>query len=146
MDNLNIFLNNLNQLEQNIKPLWGKMTPQHMIEHLIMAVKMGNGKLSVNCFSPEDRLPILKKILLSERPLPHNFINPIIGEDLLPLEFDSIDTAKQKLADEIKDYYKYFEENPKAILTNATFGNLNKHEWDVFHRKHFTHHLAQFGL
>ena len=33
------YLNILKNLAKDAKPLWGKMTPQHMIEHLILAVK-----------------------------------------------------------------------------------------------------------
>ena len=46
----------------------------------------------------------------------------------------------------IDDYILFFENNPGAIPVNVTFGELNKEEWIVFHKKHFTHHLSQFGL
>ena len=54
--------------------------------------------------------------------------------------------AIRNLTQEVEDYYKFFEENPEAVLTNPTFGDLNKAEWAVFHEKHFRHHFAQFGL
>ena len=143
---LNYFLEPLTKLEPDTKPLWGKMTAQHMVEHLILSVKMSCGKFDVECFSPEEKLPVLKKILMSDRPLPRNFVNPIIGENLLSLEYDSLDKSKVILKAEIKNYYDYFVKYPDAVFTNPTFGKLNKLEWDVFHNKHFTHHLSQFGL
>ena len=145
-NSINYFLTKLNNLTVETKPLWGKMTAQHMVEHLILAVKMSNGKVKLECFNPPEKLPVLKKILLSSRPLPRNFINPVLGEDLIPLQFESLEETKKILSQEINDYYKYFEDNPDALLTNITFGNLNKNEWEIFHQKHFTHHFQQFGL
>jgi len=122
---LDELLNTLSNLNEDKKPLWGKMTPQHMVEHLILAVKMGNGKLVVECFNPPEKLPVLKRFLMSDKPMPKLFINPLIGEGLLPLKYSSLKEAKMELKAEIEDYQKYFEENPDSVLVNATFGELN---------------------
>ena len=142
----NNYLTLLNKLNPQQKPLWGKMTPQHMVEHLILAVQMSNGKLKLDCFNPPENIPTLKRFLMSSRPMPKLFVNPVIGEDLRPLENSSLINAVEKLKKEIDDYLLFFEDNPGANLVNVTFGELNKEEWDVFHKKHFTHHLSQFGL
>ncbi len=142
----NNYLKLLDALKKGDIPLWGKMTAQHMVEHLILAVKMSNGKLSLKCFNPPEKIPALKRFLMSNRSLPKLFINPVIGEDLLPLEYASLDKAKEILIEEVSNYLKYFENNPEAKTVNVTFGELNKDEWDVFHEKHFEHHLSQFGL
>jgi hypothetical protein len=136
----------LNKLDPHQKPLWGKMTPQHMVEHLIFALQMSNGKLKLECFNPPKKIPSLKRFLMSNRPMPKLFVNPFISEELHPLECSSLEEAIGKLKKEIDDYVLFFENNPGAKLVNATFGELNKEEWDVFHQKHFTHHLSQFGL
>ncbi len=133
-------------LRSDTKQLWGKMTAQHMVEHLILAVRTSNGKLNIGCFNPPEKIPTLKRFLMSRRPLPKEFINPLIGEGLLPLEYENLEEAKLVLEKELEDYYKYFEEHPDASLVNPTFGELNKNEWDVFHEKHFTHHFRQFGI
>ena len=143
---INKFIAKLNLLKPDQKPVWGKMSAQHMIEHLILAVKMGNGKLKLDCINPPEKLPTLKKFLMSDRPMPKGFVNPAIGSDNLPLNYSSIDEARNKLKEEIEDYYHFFEENSDAKPLNVTFGELNKTEWDQFHKKHFTHHLEQFGL
>jgi hypothetical protein len=142
----NNYLMLLNKLDPQLKPLWGKMTPQHMVEHLILAVQMSNGKLKLECFNPPEKIPTLKRFLMSNRPMPKGFVNPVIGPDNLPLNYSSLDESKKKLEEEIEDYYRFFEENPDVRPVNVTFGELNKEEWDVFHKKHFTHHLSQFGL
>jgi len=122
------------------------MSAQHMVEHLILTVRTSNGKLNLGCFNPLEKIPALKRFLLSSRPLPKDFINPIVGEGLRPLEYTSLDEAKKILAQEVDDYYQFFDKSPEAILVNPTFGELNKDEWEVFHEKHFTHHFEQFGL
>ena len=145
-DQLEKYLVLLGHLSPTAQALWGKMTAQHMVEHLISAVQMGNGKLSVDCFNSPEKLPALKRFLMSERPLPKLFINPLIGPDLVQLKFSNLDEAKENLKKEIDDYELYFQQNPEVKPVNATFGELNKEEWDKFHQKHFTHHLSQFGL
>ena len=56
---MNMMTNNylmlLNKLDPQQKPLWGKMTPQHMLEHLILAVQMSNSKLKPECFNPPEK-------------------------------------------------------------------------------------------
>lgn len=146
MKNIDEFFICLTNVGAEPKALWGKMSFQHMIEHLIQSVRISNGKLTVACNTAEEKLPTLKRILMSERPLPKNFINPIIGEGLLPLEYSSIEKAISVLKVEIDDYKNLFSEEPESVFINPTFGFLNKEQWEVFHRKHFQHHLSQFGL
>ncbi len=144
--NFNRFLLGAEKLSPETKPLWGIMTPQHMVEHLLLTVKVSNNKIKVECLNPHEKIPTLKRFLLSERPLPKYFINPIIGEGLLPLQFNNYKDAIDSLKIEIEDFYKFFENNPDVLITNPTFGELNKTEWEIFHKKHFTHHLSQFGV
>lgn len=141
-----LFLLKLDELKSDQNPLWGKMTAQHMVEHLIWSIQISNGKLNYNCSAPPERLPAMKRFLLSEKPLPKLFINPVIGADLVELKYSKIEEAKKKLKEEISDYYNFFKQNPDSKPIHMIFGELNKAEWDVLHRKHFTLHLSQFGL
>ena len=145
-DQLEKYLMLLGHLSPTAHALWGKMSAQHMVEHLILTVQTGNGKLTIECFNQPEKLPALKRYLYSDRPLPKLFINPLIGPDLLPLKFKSLEEAIEHLKKEVDDYELYFQQNPEVKPVNATFGELNKEEWDKFHQKHFTHHLSQFGL
>lgn len=141
------YINLLGNLKKNTKSLWGKMTPQHMIEHLVEAVRLSNGKETIiECMTPEDRLPLMKKILMSSRPLPKNFVNTVVGEGLKPLKFENLHQAKAALENELIKFGEYFKENPDAVLNNPSFGPLNYEEWVQFHKKHLTHHFTQFGL
>ena len=141
------YINLLTDLSTETKAIWGTMTPQLMVEHLVLAVQSSNGKYPINEFiTPPEKLNVMKRFLLSSRPLPRNFTNTIIGEGLKPLVYSDLDSAKEELLKEINDFHKYFEAIPEAKPINATFGPLNYEEWIVFHNKHFTHHLTQFGL
>ncbi len=143
-DNL---LSLLSNLKEDTIPVWGKMTSQHMIEHLILAVQSSNGKLIIDkCINPPDKYPLMVRILLSSKPLPKNFTNPVFGEGLQPLVYPNLETSIMRLNNEINDFIIYFEEHPEAKPLNATFGPLNFEEWKTFHNKHFTHHFTQFGL
>lgn len=139
-------INKIDNLENNTQPEWGTMTAQKMVEHLANTFKIANGKLEVECFSEEKKLPVLRKVLMSDRPMPKGFKSP--ANELLPqdYEYESFESAKEALKKEVDDYYKFFNENPESKLVNPTFGELNKEEWEQFHRKHLKHHLTQFGL
>lgn len=147
MKDLKEYIIYLDRLSEETRPLWGEMTAQHMLEHLIKAVQSSNGELIFDeCMNPEEKYPLLNRILLSKKVLPKHFVNTVIGKGLKPLKYKSLEEAKENLILEINNFYKYFdiEENSKPM--NVTFGPLGKEEWIVFHNKHFTHHFTQFGL
>jgi hypothetical protein len=139
-------INLFTKLKENQKPLWGKMTPQHMVEHLNKAIQASINEIYLNVFTEERKIPAIKKLFLGERPLPKEFMNPAIGPDLLPLEFTDLNSAIKELEKVIKRYDQFFTDNPLIKTPHPVFGHLIKEEWDIFHQKHFTYHLAQFGL
>ncbi len=141
------FTEQLENLSIESKPLWGIMTPQHMVEHLTQAVELSNGKLLItDCMNPPEKLSTLKRILMSSRPLPKGFVNTVIGPELKPLLNKNLDSEKKELINQLNNFVEFFNINPEAKPSNPTFGPLSKEEWIVFHKKHFTHHLTQFGL
>lgn len=141
------YINLLKNLTKEKKPLWGMMTSQHMVEHLVMAVQSSTGKIVFDRFiTPEDKMAIAKRFLNSTRPFPKLFVNEVIGAGLKPLFCSDLDSAIEELKKEIIFFEEYFRINPEAKPINATFGPLNYDEWIAFHNKHFTHHLTQFGL
>jgi len=144
---ISVDLNVFEELTHDSKPLWGNMTAQHMIEHLISAVQSSNTKIVFeDCMNPPEKFPLLKRFLLSNRSMPKDFVNTVIGKGLKLLRNSSLEKAKSELLNEPDDFYKYFKEHSEAKLLNPTFGPLNYEEWIAFHNKHFTHHLTQFGL
>jgi oxepin-CoA hydrolase/3-oxo-5,6-dehydrosuberyl-CoA semialdehyde dehydrogenase len=139
-------INQLYKLTANQKPLWGKMTSQHMVEHLYKTVQASISEITLNIYTEERRIPVVKKLFLGSRPLPKEFINPAIGPDLLPLEFPDLNSAIQELSKVLIRYEKFFIAKPQEKTIHPIFGYLTKEEWDLFHKKHFTHHMSQFGI
>jgi Protein of unknown function (DUF1569) len=136
----------LNHLQSDQKPLWGKMTPQHMVEHLYKTVQASINEITLNVFTEERKIPILKKLFFGARPLPKEFMNPAIGPDRSKLEFKDLNGAIVELENVVQRYDQFFTANPTIKTVHPIFGNLNKEEWDIFHQKHFKHHLSQFGI
>jgi hypothetical protein len=139
-------IESLKRLKADQKPLWGKMTPQHMVEHLYKAMQASINEISLNIFTEERKIPVLKRLFLGEKALPKEFINPAIGPDLMALEFKNMEAATLELENILERYEQFFENNPDIKTAHPTFGYLTKKEWDVFHQKHFIHHFSQFGL
>ena len=135
------------KLTPETKPLWGMMTAQHMLEHILLVINAGIGKFPVSIYTPEDKIPRSKAFLMSEKPMPREFKAPNLPqEETMPLRFPDFETAKEKLRQGIANFYAYYENNPEAIHPHPVFGMCNFEEWDMMQRKHFTHHFTQFGL
>jgi oxepin-CoA hydrolase / 3-oxo-5,6-dehydrosuberyl-CoA semialdehyde dehydrogenase len=138
----------LQNISADTKPLWGTMNAQRMIEHLAMGFKIANGKIIIPLSAIDGKAGKLKAIfLLSDRPLPKDFQNPILPKGLMPLEHLSLTIAKQKLLEEADSFFSFFNLNPNdETFIHNLFGNLNYHEWLWFEYKHFMHHFMQFGI
>ncbi len=133
-------------LSPDQKPLWGKMTPQHMVEHLYKTIQASINEIELQIFTEERKIPVLKKLFMGERALPKEFMNPAIGPDLMNLEFENLCAAIKELENVLIRYDRFFEQNPSTKTAHPVFGYLTKDEWDIFHKKHFKHHLSQFEL
>lgn len=137
----------LKHLTPETQPIWGKMTAQHMVEHLSLVFTLSRGGLKVSLPPETASTPRIKQLLLlSEKPLHRNFVLPLLGEGLMPLQQNSLQEAKLNLMQEVTAFVDYFTKHPAAAFQHPVFGKLNLQEWEVFHNKHVTHHLSQFGL
>ncbi len=147
IDNTQFILEKLNLLRVDTLPAFGKMTAQHMVEHLIFAVMSSNGKLPQKLYYPIDKAELIKTIIIfSDKEMPIGFKAPMLSDDLLELKFTDLKTSITILLSELKAFDKYFEENKDITPLNPTMGELNKREWTIFHSKHFEHHFKQFNL
>jgi oxepin-CoA hydrolase/3-oxo-5,6-dehydrosuberyl-CoA semialdehyde dehydrogenase len=139
-------IESLNKLKNDQTPLWGKMTAQHMVEHLFKTMQASINEITLKIYTEERKIPTLKRLFFGDRELPKDFMNPAIGVDLMKLEFVDLKSAIKELENIFIRYEKFFRENSTTKTAHPTFGLLNKDEWDIFHKKHFKHHLGQFGL
>jgi hypothetical protein len=137
---------NVDKLTENTPAVWGKMTPQHMVEHVAVTLWISAGKIPIKCYTPAEKIPFMLRFLDSDKPMPRNFVSPAVGENLLPLRYGSLEEAIQNFKAGYEAFKGYFEANPEATLTNPAYGELNYAQWQKFHKKHITHHFAQFGL
>jgi oxepin-CoA hydrolase/3-oxo-5,6-dehydrosuberyl-CoA semialdehyde dehydrogenase len=140
--------NSLSKLTEDAKPKWGIMTPQHMVEHLEWSYKVASGEIQdFEIATPEEHLEKVHDSLYNYKPFPQGHHMPLMKKDeLMPLEHDNLDDAKQALLDAREAYVKYFKQNAKATTKNAVFGHLDRFEWTLLERKHLNHHFKQFNL
>ena len=127
-------------------PEWGIMTPQHMVEHLIVSTKMSNGGFVIPCRTPKEHLPKYRAFFLDADAEMDRGIKAGGMEGLLDLRYPSLEAAIEKLESEIDKFHQFFENNPDAKIVNPVLDEIDYSDWKTFHKKHFTHHFKQFGL
>ena len=124
---------------------FGLMTPQHMVEHLVVTLKSAvlrrgepenpptKGQLGFQRF-------IAKGAILEHRP------SDKTAADLPPLKYDKIEDAIEQVEVAIDRFYNHFEANPDFKCYNKFFGELGFEELELFSYNHYRYHLWQFGL
>ena len=138
----------LSSLRSDTQPVFGIMSAQQMIEHLILVLKASNGKKDIPLSYPADRTEKSKNIFIySERALPIGYKAPFLpAEGTIPTISSTLESAIEKLFEELNDFDVYFATLPDEKRTHPVMGDLNYNEWVIFHNKHFTHHFKQFSL
>ena len=136
----------LHELNLNTEAKFGILTPQHMVEHLILTLKMAAGRIPIPDFVPtEKQLAGKQALLFTDIPFPQGIKAPGLPDTLLDLRFPDLATAKAELIKSWDAYQQLFHENPTKQTLHPRFGLLNFEEWERFHAKHMDHHLSQFG-
>ncbi|MBA3682948.1 MAG: DUF1569 domain-containing protein [Bacteroidetes bacterium] len=137
----------IKKLDQSTQPLWGKMSPQHAIEHLAMTIKISTGKIIVKRYTTLEEAEAIKaKLIYSPIEIPKGVKNPLLTDELAALEHKDMDTAVKELLNEVNYFKEYYSNNPEVLHTQPRMGDLTHNEWFTFHNKHFTHHFKQFGV
>lgn len=140
--------NSLNEITPETKRNWGKMSPQHMVEHLADFFNVSAGKLKFELVTPGEQLPKYRDFLLSEKQFRENTQAPpsIVSTEPGPLRKESIAAAIEHLKESVNDFFEYYGGEDVEATVHPVFGPLNFDEWVKLHFKHVTHHLRQFGL
>jgi len=135
--------NHFLKLQLNTPAVWGKMTPQQMVEHLIDQVQYTNGKKEPFCEVPEEEANKAKQVnIYTNVEIPRNVVFGTVQEQLI---YPSLSGAIQQLMAELDDFDQYFMK-PGRTAVHGGFGPMNYKEWLIWHSKHFYHHLQQFDL
>ncbi|MDO5979727.1 phenylacetic acid degradation bifunctional protein PaaZ [Flavivirga spongiicola] len=138
----------LNKLTVDIKPKWGSMSAQHMVEHLEYTYRIASGEIQdFEIKTPEKILEKVHNSLYNYDKMPYEHMFPLAEESKIgELKSNNLEEAIIKLNEARNNYLEYFKENPDATLKNVVFGELNRYEWYLMERKHLNHHFEQFGL
>lgn len=142
----NAFPDLVRKADPSIKPAWGKMNLQQMVEHMSYAVRNANGKLSFELLTPPERVEAMQHFVRSEKEFKPNTKNVLLSEDPEPVKQKDITSALEEYEMEIKDFQNYFSKDPTVTLMNPFFGPLNFSDWCDLLYKHEVHHLKQFNL
>ena len=144
-DNMEMYLS---KLDENSKPSWGIMTPQHMVEHLEYTYRIASSEIQdFEIATPENHIEKVQESLYNYKSMPVDFNFPLHEKGQLEvLKHETLSMAKTKLLEARNAYLDFYKENPKAIVKNVVFGHLEKYEWYLLERKHLNHHFKQFGL
>jgi len=139
-------LQRLQNLSLQSEAKFGILTPQHMVEHLTITVKLSAGRIPIPVFEPNEKQLARKQALLfTDIPFPQGVKAPGLPDTLLELRYPNLETAKAELIKSYEAYHLLFQENPTKHTPHPGFGLLNYEEWELFHAKHMDHHLGQFG-
>jgi hydroxymethylglutaryl-CoA reductase len=134
-------------LAHNLPPLWGSMTLQHMIEHLADVFRASNGAIQIDITTPAEKLEQVRRVLLfSDRELQRNFKSPILPPEPMPYRTANMKAAIDVLKLEMERFENHYAANKNRTENHPVFGPLTYDEWEIFQKKHFTHHFKQFGL
>ncbi len=99
----------LKNLTETSERQFGIMTPQHMVEHLILTVKLSYGRIKIPEFEPNEKQLMQKQALIySEIQFPRGVRAPGLGEELLELRFPDLETSKLQLLKSIEEYDSFF--------------------------------------
>jgi oxepin-CoA hydrolase/3-oxo-5,6-dehydrosuberyl-CoA semialdehyde dehydrogenase len=139
------------QIINNIKgeepALWGMMTVQHMIEHLMFPLQFVHMGANIQILTPPEKLDRQREFLMGPYGMPRNFKMPLLPADKLPkLIGENLESSKSLLFNALSGFLEVIYQQDFTTLPHPLFGYLNKEEWLTFQYKHFLHHFQQFGL
>ncbi len=142
----NIIPQAITKINFDTKPLWGKMTAQHMIEHLIHSTIVSTILTHQPAKAPNAFQNKWKtEIIINPEEMPRNLQNPLFQFGLPPYKFERFEDAQKNLIEKIKLFYTLYEKTPSGVNFQSFFGDLNFEELQRYHYKHFRHHFNQFG-
>lgn len=137
----------MKKLNKDMKPKFGIMTPQHMVEHLIITIKSTAKKYDLERENPPNKRQAGFKRFISKGCVIEHRPHEKTIADLPPLKYDSLEEAVAEIPNAVQRFYSMWEnESADYIPYNPFMGELTFEELEIFHYNHFRYHLWQFGL
>ena len=114
-----------------------------MVEHLVEQVEYSNGKKTTICVNtPEVAAQQKHKWIYTDALIPKNLVLKPAPEGY---RYPDMLTTINQVMQELADFDAYFK-LPGTTAIHGGYGPMDCQEWIIWHNKHFTHHLRQFGL
>ena len=139
------YINLLQQIDPNTKPVFGKMNVHQMIEHMSYAFRQASGLIPLPAVNDEATTQKMYTFMMSDKAFRDNTPNPYLPDEpeapTHPSKTESIAALQQDIA----HFKATFESEPDKRILNPFFGNLNFDEWTHLLHKHAQHHLRQFN-
>jgi hypothetical protein len=131
----------INTLNENSKPLWGKMNIYQMLKHCTRVDEMflGRKQYKRTLLGRLIGQFALKSMLKDEKPIAKNA--PTSPEFKVKESEGNISSEKQKWIALIEEYARYSNDN----FVHWFFGKMTKEQVGYFAYKHIDHHLRQFN-
>jgi hypothetical protein len=137
------FISRINLLNEDSKPLWGKMNVGQMLSHCQAPIDLALGNLEIKS---NFVMRILGKLFKSKIINAAKFKkNSITITEFSRNESCNFEENKLALIQKISIFGKLGD----AAIKNSKhpiFGNLKVEEWDKLQSMHLDHHLKQFGV
>lgn len=135
----------LRSISPDKAPLFGKMNPQQMVEHMAEYIRMGYGNPVISQRSYADEIILkMNEFLRTEKPFRPNTPNPLMDETPPLAKLATYEDAVRDVEMAINELFAAFELNPKLEISNPFFGDLDFSMTLQLLVKHGQHHLRQF--
>ncbi len=121
------------------------MTPQHMVEHLLVSTKSILKRHGEPEGEPTKGQLAFKQFIANGALIQHRTSDKT-KDDLPALKYGSLDEAISHMPEAVDRFYNHFKENPDFKCYNNFMGELDYGELEIFTYQHFRWHLYQFGL
>lgn len=142
---LEVVLPILDKLTESTPALWGKMSSQRMVEHLVDVIHIATGENPQGLLIDEEKLPSMLRFLESDKPMAKEIQVPFATAEM-PLRNEELALAIDEYTEAWITLEELYENNPSLTNVHPYYGPLNYDQWKRLHAKHITHHFTQFGL
>ena len=139
--NYDQIVSRIQNMRENIKPLWGKMNASQMMHHLNRALKAPLGKWEVSG-KPIFFMKMFKGVLYNDKPFGKGVPTP--KDFKVTDDTYSFDKEKQEVLISLEEIFHQGVDG--VYKPHVFFGNLTNQQWGKHIFKHTDHHLKQFGF
>lgn len=132
-------------LTETTSKKFGLMTPQHMVEHLVLMTKVSVRQYGDIADPRTEGQVKFKKFIEKGAHFEYRPSNKTAA-DLPKLKYASLEEAIASYPKGIEGFYAHYSANPDFLSYNQIQGALGFKDLEFLHARHFAYHLDQFGL